>query len=109
MKISGAFSEIAPPPVQEDMDFFMREGLLSNTGSHVENRMSHVIRCFGPCRVMFGSGWPVCNLGGGENHVSWKNWHWMVKTYATVKLSNDDCTAIWGGTAAKVYRITLGP
>ena len=106
MKISGVFSEIQPMPVQEDMDFWTRLELLSETGSHVSNWVSYVIGCFGPHRVMFGSDWPICNIGGGGNQVSWKNWRWIVKTYATAKLSNEDCAAIWSGTAAKVYRIT---
>jgi L-fuconolactonase len=60
----------------------------------------HVFAQFGPGRVMFGSDWPVCTLGGG--YVRW---------YETVRalvdgLSPREVRAVWRGTAERVYGLS---
>lgn len=56
----------------------------------------HVIDCFGPERVMWGSDWPVLELNG-----SYPQWH----AAATQIVGTPGADAIFGGTAAKFYRI----
>jgi L-fuconolactonase len=34
------------------------------TADHLRPYVSHVVRSFGPDRLMFGSDWPVCMLAG---------------------------------------------
>jgi len=56
----------------------------------------HVIDCFGPERVMWGSDWPVLELNG-----SYPAWHGA----ATEIVGASGAAQIFGGTAAKFYRI----
>lgn len=111
MKMSGAFSEIEPLPTDAEqmaIDFWTRSDILTRTKVHLEGWLTHVMRCFGPQRVLFGSDWPVCNIGGGGNLTAWKNWCWIVRSFTpAAKLTEVDWRAIWGGNAAKVYRIPL--
>lgn len=58
----------------------------------------HVIESFGVDRVMWGSDWPVLELNG-----TYQGWHDAAQAYVgTDKTAND---AIFGGTAARFYRI----
>ena len=74
MKISGNLSEIYPLPRQQDsQDFWVRAEMMRRIYSWVLVWMDQVLVEFGPSRIMFGSDWPVCNVGGGGNGVAWKN------------------------------------
>ena len=57
----------------------------------------HVINCFGPDRVMWGSDWPVLELNG-----SFESWRKATLDFAGL---GSGAAAILGGTAAKFYRI----
>lgn len=57
----------------------------------------HVIDSFGADRVMWGSDWPVVNLAGGYD--SWRQ-------AAEAIVAPADRDRIFGGTAARFYRIT---
>lgn len=59
----------------------------------------HVIAAFGPSRVMWGSDWPVVRL-----RAEYDAWHSAARSL-TAHLSNDDQALIFGGTAARFYRI----
>ncbi len=59
----------------------------------------HVLGMFGADRLMFGSDWPVCLVGGGYDDVM--N---IVIDYVS-KLSDDEQAQILGGTCARVYGI----
>jgi L-fuconolactonase len=58
----------------------------------------HVISSFGADRVMWGSDWPVLELNG-----SYPTWHDAAQSIVGQRVEN---TKIFGGTAAKFYRIT---
>ena len=75
MKISGAFSELGGPlgPHQETMDFWSRAELIAKTYAWIFAWIDLTRKEFGPTRIMFGSDWPVCNVGGGGNSVAWMN------------------------------------
>jgi L-rhamnono-1,4-lactonase len=61
-----------------------------------------VLVTFGPSRTMFGSDWPVCNIGGGED--AWARWRDVVeKTCWMATLSDEARVMIWGGTAKEAY------
>ncbi|MEE4423034.1 amidohydrolase family protein [Streptomyces bugieae] len=57
----------------------------------------HVLDAFGPGRVMFGSDWPVCTLAAGYGDVL------ALAEAATTGLTAAERTAVFGGTAARVY------
>jgi predicted TIM-barrel fold metal-dependent hydrolase len=63
--------------------------------------VDHVLKCFGPNRIVWGSDWPVVNLGKGLAE-------WIGVTRKILdKLSNDEAEAIANGTAQKIYKIKL--
>lgn len=56
---------------------------------------------FGPERCMFGSDWPVCELAGTYEQVC------AAMLEALEPLTNAERTAIFSGTARRVYRLRL--
>ncbi len=56
----------------------------------------HIIKSFGPSRVMWGSDWPVLELNG-----SYPSWH----DAAQACVENTESDQIFGATAAQFYRI----
>ena len=59
----------------------------------------HVLSAFGPHRVMWGSDWPVCQL-----QAKYGDWH-DISQDLTKSLSKVDRAEVFGGTAAKFYRL----
>ncbi|MFI0223751.1 amidohydrolase family protein [Streptomyces lydicus] len=62
----------------------------------------HVLDVFGPDRVMFGSDWPVCTLAAGYDDVV------AVAEAATGRLTAAERSAVFGGTAQRVYGLGAG-
>lgn len=60
---------------------------------------AHVIKVFGPERVMWGSDWPVCRLRG-----SYARWHAAAEAL-TAHLGAPARARIFGGTAQEFYRL----
>ena len=56
-------------------------------------------RSFGPDRLMFGSDWPVCELAAGYGQVR------RALVEALGPISKPEQSAIFGGTAARFYRL----
>jgi L-fuconolactonase len=82
VKLSGLLTEAAP-------------GL--RTGVTLAPWLRHALDVFGPERCMFGSDWPVLNLGGGFEL-------WLdIVTELLGELSTEEAAAVWGGTAEAVY------
>jgi L-fuconolactonase len=64
---------------------------------------SYVIEAFGPERCMFESNFPV-----DKECISYRTlWNAFKRIAARVGLSEDEKTAIFGGTAAQAYRLAL--
>lgn len=59
----------------------------------------HVLSAFGASRVMWGSDWPVCRL-----QAEYGDWHDAAQML-TDDLSEDERADIFGGTAARFYRL----
>jgi L-fucono-1,5-lactonase len=61
--------------------------------------VSHLIECFGPGRIMWGSDWPVVELAGGYKR-------WLEAARACISLiSSEDSERIFGTNAAAFYGI----
>jgi L-fuconolactonase len=60
----------------------------------------HVLEVFTPERVMWGSDWPVCQLA-----ASYDDWRKAAETLTT-GFSESEKADIYGGTAARFYRIS---
>ena len=79
-------------------------GLITETNStqsylDLHPYMDHVLACFGPDRVMWGSDWPV--LTGRDRYCGW---HSATQRWLS-SLNARDREAIEGGTAARFYSI----
>lgn len=62
--------------------------------------VEHVLECFGPDRVMFGSDWPVCLLAGSYDQVI-GSLETILKPQLNERLEAD----IFGGNAARFYKL----
>ena len=57
----------------------------------------HVLSCFGPQRMLWGSDWPVVNLAGGYPQ-------WLAATETLLaELSPDERADVFGGAARRIY------
>jgi L-fuconolactonase len=64
--------------------------------------VDHVVACFGPRRLLWGSDWPVVNLAGGYEK-------WFAATDALLAdLSADEKADIFGANAARIYLSSRG-
>jgi L-rhamnono-1,4-lactonase len=100
MKLSGAFSELP-----SDFDW-TRDDWLDEVVKIVKPWTDVVFNAFGASRIMFGSDWPVCNVGGPGIELSWKYWRDIVEAVLSARdFSNDEKAMIWAGTAQRAYNI----
>lgn len=81
-------------------------GLLTEAGpgaqpQAVQAWAKHLISCFGPQRVMWGSDWPVLERAG--SYATW----WQACQTFTADLDAQGRAAVFGGNAWRFYR--LGP
>ncbi|KAJ5186813.1 Amidohydrolase 2 [Penicillium cf. viridicatum] len=101
MKLSGAFSELLPLEAESEPDF----GAIVE---RVQPWTDVVFDAFGADRVMFGSDWPVCNVGGGGNDVSWGRWRRVVEEILERRgLSEEQKRGVWGSVALHAYGIEI--
>lgn len=61
----------------------------------------HILKVFGPERVMWGSDWPVCQL-----RASYEEWH-SAAGELTAELGEEAQQRIFGDTAAEFYRLEV--
>ncbi|QUC23030.1 uncharacterized protein UV8b_07271 [Ustilaginoidea virens] len=94
VKLSGGFAE-------------MPDALRAQPAAHVFRSvlawLGVVLATFGPARIMFGSDWPVCTLGGlGDD--AWPKWRDVVdKMCWMASLSDEERAMVFGGTARQAY------
>ncbi|MBN8873722.1 MAG: amidohydrolase family protein [Rhodospirillales bacterium] len=82
-KISGLVTEAGPQWKTDDLRRYV----------------DHLLDCFGPTRLMWGSDWPVVELAGG--YASWR----AAALSLLRGLDAEAQAAILGGTAATFYRL----
>ena len=103
MKLSGLFSELPPLPAsssEEEEEPRLITSILNDVGPWTDVIFEH----FGPHRIMFGSDWPVSNVGGGGNAVAWSRWKKVVEGILERRQLNESHRReIWGGVAARGY------
>ncbi|GLA27643.1 hypothetical protein CBS147346_10061 [Aspergillus niger] len=101
MKLSGGFSELPPLTAESEPD-------IAALVDQVQLWTDVVFDAFGPERVMFGSDWPVCNVGGGGSAVAWRRWRSVVEGILEKRgLSQEQKEDVWGGVAVKAYAIEI--
>jgi L-rhamnono-1,4-lactonase len=100
MKLSGMFAEL---PAQDKSHPTDVAELLRLTRPWVDA----VFESFGPSRIMFGSDWPVCNVGGPGK----KSWSHYVDSVTAIlqaqNLSNVEQAQFWSGTAISAYHLDV--
>ncbi|KAI9779049.1 MAG: hypothetical protein M1839_007715 [Geoglossum umbratile] len=99
MKLSGLFSEMPaldpakPIPVDQVVAL-------------IKPWVDAVFDAFGSERIIFGSDWPVCNVGGGGNAKAWKGWRDVVEQLMNERgFSEEEKLGIWGGNALRAYGV----
>jgi L-fuconolactonase len=80
-KLSGLVTEAAPDWQIADL----------------RKAVDHVVTCFGPRRMLWGSDWPVVNLAGG-----YAKWLAAAETLLA-DLAPDEKAGVFGGNAARIY------
>lgn len=77
-------------------------GLVTEAASHapaaLQESVQHLLECFGPARMMWGSDWPVCEL-----ECSYQDWCLASEELLTLDASERD--QIFSETARKTYGI----
>lgn len=102
MKISGSFSELGLALTAES------EPDLDSILTRLEPWTDVVFDAFGPERVLFGSDWPICNIGGGGNTVAWRRWMKIVDTLIQRRgMTTEQAAAVFGGVAIKAYGLHI--
>lgn len=82
-KLSGLVTEAAPDWTADDLRPYVQ----------------HLLTCFGPERLIWGSDWPVCTLASTYDR-------WIRTTDDLLAhLSDDDRDAILGGSATRAYNL----
>ena len=66
--------------------------------------VDHVLACFPPERLMFGSDWPVCILAAG--YEGWVDL--LAQRLSHHSYGPDQLAMIWGGSAAQLYGLPSG-
>ncbi|KAK3988645.1 hypothetical protein QBC44DRAFT_268567, partial [Cladorrhinum sp. PSN332] len=95
MKLSGLFEEMPPTLATRSAEDIV---------SAILPWLAVVVAAFGPSRIMFGSNWPVCAVGVGED--AWKKWHRVVEMVCDFAgLGEEDQALLWSGTAKKAYNL----
>lgn len=82
-KLSGLLTEAGPQPVR----------------GAAKRWAQHLLECFGPQRVMWGSDWPVLELA-----ASYRDW-WDDTQTLLSPLNTSERSAVLGGNAVRVYRL----
>jgi L-fuconolactonase len=85
-KLSGLVTEAAPDWKIADL----------------RQAVDHVVACFGPQRLLWGSDWPVVDLAGG-----YATWFATAETLLA-DLSPRDKASVFGGNAARIYLSNRG-
>ena len=95
MKLSGCFNEFDPSPTPSD---------ISDLVQALQPYLDYVFSSFGK-RVMFGSDWPVCNVGGPKAELSWGVWYQVVEKVLEGKANDVDAADVWWRAGCKAYGI----
>ena len=86
----------AETPALCKLSGLLTEGAPGCSGPDLKPYVNHVLTAFGPDRVMWGSDWPVLTLNGDL-----QGWREMARAL----VPEPDRSAVFGGVAARFYRI----
>ena len=97
MKFSGGFNEFAPSATPN-----LAGEIVETSRPFIE----HVFKVFGPRKVMFGSDWPVCNVGGPNGEENWGLWREVVAE-SIDGYGEEDREYVWWKAGSEAYGIEM--
>ena len=106
MKISGLFAEMEQLPSSESEEEEAK--LISSVGLKLLLWVTDILTKFTPHRMMFGSDWPVCNVGG-IGQPTWLRWLKIVKWVSEDWGDSSLLEEIMGRVAGRVYGCRTSP
>jgi len=89
----------AMPQVYCKLSGLLTEAAVGQPASALAPYVQHLVACFGPERLMWGSDWPVVNLAG--DYASWR----ALAEHLSCLSQASDLAALFGGTAMRFYRL----
>jgi predicted TIM-barrel fold metal-dependent hydrolase len=99
MKLSGAFNEFStssPTPSSIEEMVIALKPYLDVVFENFKGR------------VMFGSDWPVCNVGGPKGEQgNWTFWREVVEAVLQGRGLSDESGSIWWRAGARAYGVKL--
>lgn len=103
MKLSGALNEFAHSPDPNTTPSSPASFLLTSVPY-----IDHAFSCF-PDRVMFGSDWPVCNVGGPKGEPgNWSFWADIVEEYLnTANRTAEERDSVWWKAGIEAYGLDM--
>ncbi|KAH7112474.1 hypothetical protein B0J11DRAFT_597822 [Dendryphion nanum] len=97
IKLSGALNEFAPSPTPSSIPALV---------TALTPFTDLVFDLFGPERVMFGSDWPVCDVGGPLGEKNWGLWRGVVEEVLAKRgLGEKEKEKVWWGVGETVYGV----
>ena len=100
---AGLIAEMAAlPNVTCKLSGLVTEAGPAWTPASFEPYVGHLLESFGPGRLMFGSDWPVCTVAASYAEVTA-----LARGLLAGRLSEDEQAAVFGMTAASVYRLNV--
>lgn len=69
---------------------------------HLQPYVEHILECFGPERVMYGSDWPVCLLAGSYDRTIG-----ALETVLNPHLDPASLQGVYGDNAARFYKLKV--
>lgn len=98
IKLSGALNEFEPTPTPSSTADIVKA---------LSPYLDTILASFGTKRIMFGSDWPVCNVGGPSGEAgNWELWREVVELWMEGKgLSDGEKEEVWWKAGAEAYGI----
>lgn len=105
MKLSGAFNEFASPNTSLNTPTPNTVPLML---AALRPYLATVFEAF-PDRVMFGSDWPVCNVGGPKGEEgNWGFWRDVVEAAMEDRgIGEKEKDGAWIGNGARAYGVSM--
>jgi L-fuconolactonase len=100
---AGLIAELARRPnVSCKLSGLVTEAGPGWAGQQLAPYVDHLLACFGPGRLMFGSDWPVCTLAASYAAVVR-----VCRELLASRLTEAELEAVLGGNAVAAYRLAL--
>ena len=102
---ASALADLATlPNVACKLSGLVNEAGAGWTARQIGPYIAHLLDCFGPQRLMFGSDWPVCTL-----RASYAEVYELARASLAPRLTDEDLDAVFRANAIAQYRLRVRP